>query len=470
MTVVLPMHSGPLAGTRTLDEADLFALEDALTDAAGTGDIAPFDPQQVLLPQLRELAPTVQSIAVLAPSQRDMFIHYVRAPADPTYVLGFGIGLQPDVDPEKWTESLRAAEQAAPTFRSRYFEFAEGFFQVLDSAVVSPVEIVYLDREDPDAARKATQAALDCPFDLFEGAVRHLLLIGEQGATAVLVCHHIAIDTTSAVLFFNLVFSAYTGGHVRTDTRFIDWATQAVDITDTPQALAERRDMFSTVEPLLHAADVAAQSVQYAQRAQLDGADVARLTSWCTRHKLQPASLLKCIAGCLLARRFKPAAAFVLYDVVSGRTLNHFTTVGCLYRILGLPFPVADIATVNVAELATRFQRLHHEQVRSPMSLLAASGLPGNAGAPILLNYFDHAGVAPLLEPTGASHPGLQPAQFSVHERMRIGPGETHLRFDRDRDGLRVSVRSRHPAFSSFPFADEMTTAVKTLVSGAAST
>lgn len=411
------------------------------------------EPEQAILAALRETAPTIEALAPLGPSQRDLFVHYLRNPLDSTYVIGFSVKLDSNVDPKRWSHALRAAERAAPTFRSRYFCFMETFWQATDRAVCAPVDIIELPREDAEAIGKAIHTSLVKPFNLFDGAVRHLLLKGAKSAVAVLVCHHIAADAISAALFFHHVCAAYGGGEVREDPRFFKWAREAARAADTTAVLAGLRARFASARPLI----TADEDVDlHEETARLDTPDVSALVSWCEDKGLRLASVMKCIAARMLACHFQPQRDFVLYDVISGRALSNSTIIGCLYRIVPTCFSVPGLRFGPLAQTASALERGSLEALRSPAtSMLAMSGMLRNTGAPVYVNFFDHTGIAPLLGRSRVAHdrpfPRVCGARLAIHDQ--IERRETHIVMERDASGLLIRVRTRHPAFVDWPAA-----------------
>ena len=435
-----------------LDEEQLLALEERwpLDD--------PPQPEQAIRDALCGASPTIQALAPLGPSQRDLFVRYLRDPLDTTYALGFSVCLNSHVDPKRWTCALRAAERAAPTFRSRYFCFMETLWQATDTAVSVPVDIVELPREDSEAIGKAIQTCLARPFNLLDGAVRHLLLKGAKSTVAVLVCHHIAADAISAALFFHHVFAAYGGGGVREDPRFFEWVREAARAADTTAALAGLHARFANTRPLITAdkdADL------HEETARLDSPTVSALMSWCEDKGLRLVSVMKCLAARMLACHFQPQHDFVLYDVISGRALSNSTIIGCLYRVFPTCFSGPGLRFESLAQTARTLEHQSIDAQRSPAtSMLAMSGMLRNTGAPVYVNFFDHTGIAPLLGRSMAaqrSFPGVCAARLTFHDQ--IDRQETHIVMERDASGMLITVRSRHPAFVDWPAASTLAAA-----------
>ncbi|ALK32483.1 condensation domain-containing protein [Burkholderia plantarii] len=454
----------PDAGAAGLGLNDLFDIEDALEADQITAEQSP----SVLLAALRAVAPSVESVTPLAPSQRDLYLHACRDPDNLTYILAYALALRADVDVDAWRAALRVAERRAPTFRSRYVEIRQALLQIVDTQAIAPLEVIRV--ADAAAAASVIEAARSRPFELFDGAVRHLLLLGDGFATAVLVAHHIAIDTMSAALFFGEVFAAWAaagaGGAGSTgavvDERFTEWAGRAAATVDSAPAIAACRDAFVGTRALLPAALAGHETRNH---VRLDTGSVRVLARWCAKNKLQLAAGLKYAAAQVLAERFSPAADFVLYDVISDRSLRHMTSIGCHYRMLPLVLTREMLAGTDPCSGAVSFQQyLRDETARLPVSMLAVSTLPGERGAPVFFNYFDYVGMAPLLELPDTEHPGTRPARFDVYDR--IDDGETHLLFYREHDGFGITVRSRHPAMAGQAIAEAIAARVMTWAGG----
>ncbi|WP_246794849.1 condensation domain-containing protein [Burkholderia perseverans] len=457
----------PDVGVTGLCLDDLFDIEDALGGDATTAVETP----NGLLAALRAIAPSVESVTPLAPSQRDLYLHACRDPDNLTYILAYALALRADVDVDvgAWRAALRAAERRAPTFRSRYVEVRQALLQIVDTKAVAPLEVIRV----ADAAEAATaiEAARSRPFELFDGAVRHLLLLGDGFATAVLVAHHIAIDTMSAALFFGEVFAASgaaeasgagsTGAGI--DERFTEWAGRAAATVDSAAAIAACRGAFAGARALL---PVALAGDETRNHVRLDTGSVRVLARWCAQNKLQLAAALKYAAARVLAEQFSPGADFVVYDVISDRSLRHMTSIGCHYRMLPLVLTREMLAGTDPRSDAASFQRyLRDETARLPVSMLAVSTLSGERGAPVFFNYFDYAAMAPLLELPDTAHPGMRPARFDVYDR--IDDGETHLLFYREHDGFGITVRSRHPAMAGRAMAEAIAARVMSWAGGA---
>lgn len=297
------------------------------------------------LAQMLAVPPTlIGRTAPLAPSQRDLYLAWLRHPQETTYSVGLSVRFGDDLDPDLWEEAVRRVVAADETLRTRFVSWRGEPYQVVDRTLSG--EVIRVSAEREQSHQEMVDRFVRVPYDLIKGPLfRNVLIRDADGSfLALFTGHHIIADGRSGRIYFERVSRTYEDLHRGGDgvagagTSFYDYASEALASFDRPEVIEYWTDTTKNVVPF-ECHGLSTCHGPAVSRLEIAGSEFEQIRAFCRANHLSVPSYLLGLYGYVLARYFEPAGDFVVYNVVGSRPRKHAETFGCFFHVVPIVFP-----------------------------------------------------------------------------------------------------------------------------------
>lgn len=313
-------------------------------------DLADADELRVLL----ELDADIERVLPLTRTQQALYLDALLHPDTSSNCLGIAYEVQGAFDPERWHSAIDAATADEPMLRTQLAPceaaYADVAYQVVQRDYRMPVALIDLATapHTPDTLWARVTSMIYRPYGVQEAAVRHIMIRLSATHNIVIVAgNHILHDGVSMTAHFVDCWARYSAlghapanaappGPLRPDlfAAFVAFERHEFDRTET---LAFWRERLRETEPLDFPAS-GATGAHVARKLAVEAAHLDAIRAYCRRQRITPALYLKGLFALVLAQYCRPAAPFVIEEVVAGRPADQAQTLGCYYQ--RLPFIV----------------------------------------------------------------------------------------------------------------------------------
>ncbi|MCP5155130.1 MAG: amino acid adenylation domain-containing protein [Ectothiorhodospiraceae bacterium] len=366
-----------------------------------------------------------RSTAPLTPTQRDLYLHWLRHASGGTGAVGISVDVGEPLDPARWRRAVEAVVRADEVASSRLV--VDGAVPRLERIDGAPGELRVATARDAASAAGLVDSTLDEPFDLSApGLVRNLLVErADGGATVGVVAPHLLLDGFGLRAFLQRVADAYLapdGAQPRQRRgagSFFDHAARDWSGLDAPERVSAWRARLVNAAT---AADLGPPArttppVRAAETAVLDAVLVEAIRARCRALGTNVGAFLLAAFAITLGRLIHAERDVVVLAVVAGRPREHLRTLGCFYQVL--PYVLSaerlDGATTlrALGEHIGDYRAGLGADAEVSMQALEAALPPG-----ALRCYFNHSPFA-MVDLLGESRVA------AIHDRYP--PGELHL-------------------------------------------